>query len=57
VYPVCNVLNWGKRISFFAGLFAIAVLLYFVGEFFNNKIWGEFGFITAYGQFILYLRH
>ncbi|XP_015601866.1 androgen-induced gene 1 protein isoform X2 [Cephus cinctus] len=41
VYPVMEVLSWPLRIAFFLVLFALATVLYFVGEGIDNVFWGS----------------
>lgn len=42
VYPVLNRLNMALRIMFFGALLAVGSVWYFLGEYINNKIWGEY---------------
>ncbi|KAG5676065.1 hypothetical protein PVAND_005919 [Polypedilum vanderplanki] len=39
VYPILAVLNWPQRIAFFAFTLSVPLVLYFVGEYFNNLVW------------------
>lgn len=41
VYPVLNVLDFGQRIVFFIVILLFCLSLYFIGEFLNNRIWGD----------------
>lgn len=41
VYNVLSVLSWPERIGFFAFSLSIPIILYFLGEFINNLVWGS----------------
>ena len=40
-YPILDILDTYGRIGFFAGALCFPVLLYFLGEYLNKKIWTE----------------
>lgn len=38
VYPLLAVLNWPQRIGFYAFTLSVPIVLYYLGEFLNDKV-------------------